>query len=73
MATTDTVLIPRFGVTVNKVIDRAIVKSIGDLGYEKPRQYQIDVLFKFVSGRDICLYAHWKWEKHLFCQHAYRI
>ena len=50
---TDTVLVPRLGVTVErKVVDRAIVESIRDLGYEKPRQYQADVLFKFVSGRD---------------------
>ena len=50
---TDTVLIPRLRVTVNKkAVDRVIVESIGDLGYEKPRQYQINVLFKFVSGRD---------------------
>ena len=50
---TDTVLIPHLGVTVErKVVDRAIVESIRDLGYEKRRQYQADVLFKFVSGRD---------------------
>ena len=33
-------------------MDRAIVESIRDLGYEKPRQYQIDVILSFVSGRD---------------------
>ena len=50
---TGTVHIPRLGVTVErKFVDRAIVESIRDLGYEKPRQYQIDVILKFVSGRD---------------------
>ena len=47
-----TVSVPRFGVTVEKFIDTAITKSIGDLGYDKLRQHQVDVVFKFVCGRD---------------------
>ena len=50
---TDTLRIPRLGVTVErKFVDRAIVESIGGLGYDKPREYQVDVILQFVSGRD---------------------
>ena len=51
MATT--VYIPRLGVAIeSSLIDTAITQSIRDLGYDKPRQHQVDVVYNFVSGRD---------------------
>ena len=48
------VYIPRLRVTVErKLVDEAIVPCIKDLGYEKPKEFQIDVVREFVGGRDV--------------------
>ena len=45
--------IPRLDITVkSNCVHEAVVQSIKDLGYEDPRQCQIDVVVKFVTGRD---------------------
>ena len=48
------VYIPRLRLTVErKLVDEAIVPFIKDLGYEKPKEFQIDVVREFVGGRDV--------------------
>ena len=48
------IYIPRLRVTVErKLVDEAIVPCIKDLGYEKPKEFQIDVVREFVGGRDV--------------------
>ena len=48
------VYIPRLRVLVErKLVDKAIVPCIKDFGYEKPKEFQIDVVREFVCGRDV--------------------
>ena len=48
------IYIPHLRVTVErKLVNEAIVPCIKDLGYEKPKEFQIDVVREFVGGRDV--------------------
>ena len=48
------VSIPRLGLTLPKdCVERAILKAIKELGYEKPKQFQIDVIMMFIKGKDV--------------------
>ena len=49
----EVISIPRLGLTFPKeFMERAIFESIKELGYDKPRQPQLDVM-NFVSGRNV--------------------
>ena len=48
------VSIARVGLTFSKeFVERAIVESVKELGYDQPRQPQLDAVMNFVSGRDV--------------------
>ena len=50
----EVISIPRLGLTFPKeFMERAIFESIRELGYDKPRQPQLDFVMNFVSGRDV--------------------
>ena len=38
---------------MNGLVDETVVQCIKNLGYEKPKEFQIDVVREFVGGRDV--------------------